>query len=81
MNRKSPSTYTPAYREVPCCLICGESLQVRMARGRRSGKPFLMLLCGQDGRHFRAFINHQPYVRQVLERLENPERPEVRSQQ
>ena len=80
MKRTTHITYTPAYREVPSCLICGESLQVRMARGRKSGKPFLMLLCSQDGRHFRAFINHQPYVRQVLERLENPERPEVRGQ-
>jgi hypothetical protein len=29
-----------------------------------------MLICPQDGHHFRAFINDQVYVRQVLEKLE-----------
>ena len=53
------------------CLVCGEALLVRLARGRKSGKPFLMLICRADGRHFRGFINDRTYVRQVLERLEN----------
>ena len=52
------------------CLICSEPLTVRLARGRKSGKPFVMLLCGVDGRHFRGFISHQDYVRQVLQKLE-----------
>lgn len=56
--------------EMPSCLICGEPLSLRLATGRKSGKPFVMLLCTKDGRHFRAFINHRPYVRQVLETLE-----------
>lgn len=52
------------------CLICQQPLTLRLARGRKSGKPFLMLICPSDGRHFRGFINDQEYVRQVLARLE-----------
>lgn len=53
------------------CPICGHPLSLRLARGRKSGKPFVMLLCAQDGRHFRAFISHRPFVQQVLDRLES----------
>ena len=53
------------------CPVCGVALSVRLARGRKSGKPFIMLICSRDGRHFRAFINHRPYVQQVLDRLES----------
>ena len=49
------------------CPICSTTLRVQLAQGRKSGKPFVMLVCSQDGRHFRGFINHQPYVQQVLE--------------
>ena len=52
------------------CIVCGGGLTLRTARGRKSGKPFLMLICPTDGRHFRGFINDQGYVRQVLARLE-----------
>jgi hypothetical protein len=52
------------------CIVCGSGLTLRTARGRKSGKPFLMLICPADGRHLRAFINDQGYVRQVLARLE-----------
>ena len=64
-------SYTPAYNEqgVPC-LICREPLSVRLVRGRKSGKPFVMMVCSQDGRHFRAFINDQAYVKSVVEGLE-----------
>ena len=52
------------------CLICQQPLTLRLARGRKSGKPFLMLICQVDGRHFRGFINDQSYVKQVLAHLE-----------
>ena len=52
------------------CLICGESLSLRMARGRKSGKPSLMLVCPSNGRHFRGFITDRTYVNQVMARLE-----------
>ncbi len=60
-----------AYSNTPRCLICTQPLLVRIVRGRRSGKPFVMLICSQDARHFRAFINDRDYVAQVLERLED----------
>ena len=56
-------------RGIPC-LICKQPLTVRLARGRKSGKPFVMLMCAVDGRHFRAFISHKDYVSQVINRLE-----------
>ena len=52
------------------CPVCSVPLTVRLARGRKSGKPFVMLLCAQDGRHFRAFINDRQYVSNVIERVE-----------
>jgi len=52
------------------CPVCGATMSVRLARGRKSGKPFVMLLCSADGRHLRAFINDQAYVEEVLIRLE-----------
>ena len=53
------------------CPICSNSLTVRLAHGRKSGKHFIMLICAQDGRHFRAFITHQPYVKKVMDNLES----------
>jgi hypothetical protein len=55
--------------QIPC-LICQQPLVLRLTKGRKSGKPSLMLICPQDGRHFRGFITLQSYVRQVLARLE-----------
>ena len=48
------------------CPVCGNSLSVRMAKGRKSNKPSIMLVCQQDGRHFRGFITDQQYVKTVL---------------
>ncbi|MBI4235865.1 MAG: hypothetical protein HY688_00720 [Chloroflexi bacterium] len=52
------------------CPVCGQPLALRLARGRKSGKPFLMLLCAADGRHLRGFIGDSTYVAAVLARLE-----------
>ncbi len=60
---------TSLSKRIPC-LICGDPLTVRMARGRKSGKPFVMLVCGRDGRHFRGFITGQTYFGEILGRLE-----------
>ena len=59
----TPLTHIP-------CLVCGQQLTIRLAKGRKSQKIFLMLLCSQDGRHFRGFINDREYVNKVLARLE-----------
>jgi hypothetical protein len=61
---------TPASPSVPR-LICGAPLTLRLARGRKSGKPFLMLICPRDGRHFRGFVNDQTYVKGVMAKLED----------
>jgi hypothetical protein len=55
--------------QVPC-LLCTAALTLRLVRGRKSGKPFLMLICPVDGRHFRGFITQRDYVAGVLARLE-----------
>ncbi len=52
------------------CHICGNQLSVRLARGRKSGKAFVMLVCPSDGRHMRAFVADADYVSKVMERLE-----------
>jgi uncharacterized protein YbaR (Trm112 family) len=60
---------------VALCPICQCPLALRPARGRKSGKLSLMLVCAQDQRHFRGFINDRDFVNQVygaLERLTPP---------
>ena len=52
------------------CPVCRQPLALRIARGRKSGKTFLMLICSHDARHFRGFINDRTYVDGVLSRLE-----------
>ena len=58
------------YSAPPSCPICGQALLMRLSRGRKSGKAFVMFRCPSDGRHYRAFINDQEYVCQVVEKLE-----------
>jgi hypothetical protein len=52
------------------CPICGMALTVKLAHGRKSGKPFVMLICPSDGRHIRAFISDKEFVSTVLANLE-----------
>ena len=49
------------------CLVCSETLSVRIATGRKSGKAFLMLVCPKDGRHIRAFVSDREFVAGVIE--------------
>jgi hypothetical protein len=53
------------------CPVCGDPLSFQIARGRKSGKAFLMLKCLRDGRHFRGFINHRPLVEELIQKLES----------
>ena len=61
----------------PECPVCHILLSVRLAQGRKSGKPFVMLVCPADGHHFRAFITHRPYVREVLDKAGALERADA----
>ena len=47
------------------CLVCGAQLEVRVARGRKSNKAFLMVICPVDGRHFRGFVGDKAFVQRV----------------
>ena len=53
------------------CPVCQGPIDVRAAKGRKSGKPFVMLICAEDGRHFRAFITDQDYVSRVFDDVQN----------
>ena len=55
------------------CPVCGTNLMIKLAHGRKSGKPFVMLICPHDGRHIRAFINDKEFVGSVLNKLQNSE--------
>ena len=68
---KGKATCTVAHSDpaIPC-LVCKGPLTVKLARGRKSGKAFLMLICSRDGRHFRAFISDREYVRGILDSVE-----------
>ena len=70
----SDQTYTQTYREplIPC-IICHLPLTMRTAQGRKSGKTFIMLLCGKNARHFRAFINDKDFVERVIARARTVE--------
>ncbi len=57
-------------QEIPC-LVCRAPLVFRLARGRKSDKPSIMLVCPVDGRHFRGFISDRTYVGGVLALLED----------
>ncbi len=62
------------------CPICGNPLSVRVARGRKSGKPFIMLKCEEDGRHFRGFITDQSYVKRLIDNHQGLVEAEKQSQ-
>jgi hypothetical protein len=49
------------------CPVCAIPLIIKSASGRKSNKSFIMLVCPKDGRHFRAFITDQSYVKKVLD--------------
>lgn len=67
--------------ELPRCPICNQPLSIQLARGRKSGKPFVMLICTMDGRHFRAFINHRPYVQNIIDTAESIQKTKGSEQQ
>ena len=52
------------------CHLCGNPLDVRLARGRKSGKPFVLMVCPVDGRHIRAFVGDADYVRKLMDQVE-----------
>ncbi len=47
------------------CPICGGDMKISVTTNR-NGKHAIGVHCPADGRHFRGFINHKPYVEEVL---------------
>ena len=54
------------------CPVCNRALSVRPAKGRKSGKLFISMVCPGDGRHFRGFIADQQFVHAVIEQVGLP---------
>ena len=49
------------------CPVCTNPLSIKLAKGRKSNKPFIMFKCDINGRHFRGFITDQSFVKRVLD--------------
>lgn len=52
------------------CPVCRTAVRVSTSTSK-TGKVAVVLVCPNDGRHFRAFINDKIYVRRVLDALES----------
>ena len=50
----------------PGCLVCHGPVNVTLRLRKKSGKQYLMLLRGNDPRHYRAFINDEAFVTSVV---------------
>ena len=50
------------------CPVCGTNLRLSVTTNK-NGKHAIGVHCPQDGRHFRGFINHRPFVEGALDRL------------
>ena len=59
------STHPDPPPAVPLCLICGQALKVSLTTSKK-GRYAVALACPADGRHFRGFVNHRPFVVQVM---------------
>lgn len=55
--------------QLPSCFICGSPLRVSLTKSKK-GKVAVALTCPTDGRHLRAFCNHQPFVREIVTKAE-----------
>ena len=44
------------------CHICQAFLKVKLARGKKSGKPFVMPTRPEDGKHIRAIAADRAFV-------------------
>ncbi len=47
------------------CPVCQRDLVLSPVMSKKSKRHF-MLACPKDGRHFRGFINHKPFVDEVI---------------
>lgn len=52
------------------CPVCQTELELAPAQSRKKKRLCLMLVCPASATHFRAFINDQEFVKQVMARLD-----------
>lgn len=52
------------------CPVCQSELNLTPATSKKKRKLCLMLVCPVSGVHFRAFINDQDFIRQVMDSLD-----------
>ena len=50
------------------CPICSEALRFTVTTNK-NGKHAIGLHCPRDGRHFRGFINHKPFVEDAISHM------------
>ena len=50
------------------CPICGTDLRLSVTTNKQ-GKHAIGVHCPEDGRHFRGFINHRPFVEGAVDRM------------
>ena len=50
------------------CPICSEALRFTVCTNR-NGKHSIGVHCPHDGRHFRGFINHKPFVEDAISHM------------
>lgn len=55
------------------CPVCSHRLDMGPRENARNGRIFLMLVCPEDGAHFRAFINDRDYVGKVVKGMQELE--------
>lgn len=49
------------------CPICGAELKLEFTTNKRTQRCGVMLVCPEDGRHFRGFINDPKSVRRAVD--------------
>ena len=54
------------------CPICGTAMKFTITTNR-NGKHAVGVHCPSDGRHFRGFVNHRPFVEDALTRMAEAE--------
>ena len=53
------------------CPVCASKVEAKFTKSGRNHKTGLMLICAEDSRHFRAFINDPRFLKQAHE-LDDP---------
>ena len=53
------------------CPVCGEEVNARFTKSGRTYRKGLMVVCPDDSRHFRGFVNDPQFLRHA-DRFDDP---------